>query len=144
MKKVTFDSNLEMVYFFQCDKHSSATHNSFILQQTNMHISSLAKSDKRREKLNDSLTCTAQDPFNMIDLSAENIRQEQSSDPLCWSIIKCLKYGTLPQDDKKARALLLRQEDYIIINNLLYQKVNNYGSTGGTTKSETTYLDPSP
>ena len=66
-----------------------------------------------------------------IDLSMENIRQEQSSDPECSLIIKYLTLGILPQSDMHARSILLRQEDYIMIDGLLYHIFTPTGSKPG-------------
>ena len=87
-----------------------------------------SKINARREKLRPTLTQKAAEHFEEIDLSRENIRREQMRDPECKLIIKYLTLGTLPDSDTDARSILLRQEDYIIIDGLLYHIFTPTGS----------------
>ena len=99
-------------------------------------INSLGRAGKRRNKLRQSLENTAQNPFNIIDVSPENIRREQRHDPQCKAIIDFLKFGIFPRDDKKARAILLRQEDYIVIDYILYHIYTYTGPKKSTTTAQ--------
>ena len=69
----------------------------------------------------------SQGKLAQIDLSREIIRREQACDPEGSLIMKYLTLGTLPQSDSDARSILLREEDYIMIDSLLY---NIFTSTG--------------
>ena len=87
-----------------------------------------SKVNARRDKLRPILTKKAAEHFEEINLSRENIRREQMRDPECRLIIKYLTLGILPNSDTDARSILLRQEDYIIIDELLYHIFTPTGS----------------
>ena len=70
----------------------------------------------------------AKDNMAQVDLSKENIRREQQRDSECKLIIRYLTLGTLPQIDTDTRSILLRQEDYIMIEGLLYHIFTPTGS----------------
>ena len=86
------------------------------------------KVNARRERLRPVLTQRAQENMADIELSRENIRREQSCDPESSLIIKYLTLGTLPESDTDGRSILLRQEDYIMIDSLLYHIFTPTGS----------------
>ena len=87
-----------------------------------------SKVNARREKLRPTLTAKAAENLEGIDLSRENIRKEQRKDQECRLIIKYLTVGTLPDNDTDARSILLRQEDYIMIDGMLYHIFTPSGS----------------
>ena len=91
-------------------------------------IKSPSKVNACRERLHPVLTQRAKDHIPQTDLSKENIRREQQHDPECKLIIRYLTMGTLPQGDTDARSILLRQEDYIMIEGLLYHIFTPTGS----------------
>ena len=81
-----------------------------------------------RKRLHPALTQKVQENMADIDLSTENIRREQSRD------LKCSKHLTLamrPKSDTDAKIILLRQEDYIMIEGLLYHIFTPTGSKPG-------------
>ena len=67
-----------------------------------------------------TLTQHARRTWDTLDLSRENISSEQRADPFCRKIIRFLRYGTLPRKTKEARAIILREEDYVMMNNILF------------------------
>ncbi len=79
-----------------------------------------SKVNARRNKLRPILTDKANDTLEQIDFSRENIKKEQARDQECKLIIKYLTIGVLPDSDTDARSILLRQEDYIMIDGLLF------------------------
>jgi hypothetical protein len=48
------------------------------------------------------------------------VAREQRADPFCRQIVRFLKYGKLPNKSKDARKVLLREEDYILIDDVLF------------------------
>ena len=87
-----------------------------------------SKVNARRNKLRPTLTNKATKTMQEIDLSRENIRKEQMRDPESKVIIKYLTLGVLPDSDTDARSILLRQEDYIMIDDLLFHIFTPTGS----------------
>jgi len=81
---------------------------------------SRAKINARRDKLQPDLQHNANSALNELDLSVGKIKAAQNKDPQTKTIINFLKYGRLPRNDKEARSILLRQEDYIVIDDILY------------------------
>ena len=55
-----------------------------------------------------------------LDLSVERIKAGQSKDPQIKLIYNYLKHGRLPRNNDQAKAVIRRQEDYIIVDGLLY------------------------
>ena len=92
--------------------------------QSPVYLSALTKTPSkikiRRERLRPNLEKSATLLKEEIDFSSINIKREQYSDPQCKLLIGFLKYNTLPKNEGDARSTILRQEDYIIINDLLY------------------------
>ena len=78
------------------------------------------KSIKRKQKYRAQLNITSQKVFDTINLTPEAVRDAQNNDKECKPLIIFLKHNILPTDDTKAREILLRQEDYVLINDLLY------------------------
>ena len=74
----------------------------------------------RRDRLRPVLEDRARELRQEVDLTRENIEREQHKDPQCKLLIAYLKYGTLPANEGDARSIVLRQEDYILIEDLLY------------------------
>ena len=55
-----------------------------------------------------------------LNLSKGSVKIEQKTDPFTSQIVEFLNIGVLPDDNKQARALLLRQEHYVLIDNILF------------------------
>ena len=55
------------------------------------------------------------------------IGREQRADPQCRQVLGLLKFGKLPSNDSEARTLLLREEDYIVVDGLLYHIFTSHG-----------------
>ena len=84
------------------------------------HVSAITRSDSRRNRLAPKLQATAKEPFNKSELTPPLVKDEQQKDPQCRSMLHYLKYGKLPNNKSRARSILLREEDYIIFDGMLY------------------------
>ena len=78
------------------------------------------KANKRREKLRPQLQRTGNENWKEYDFSKENIMKEQARDEHCSKWIEFLQAGRLPEDQDQARKILVRQEEYIILEGILY------------------------
>ena len=95
-----------------------------------------SKSQKRKQKLMPTLQKSVDDKNDEIDLNPEEILRAQGSDSFCKPILEYLRYKILPRDQKEARAIILREEDYVIINGLLYHIFTPLGSKAAETKAQ--------
>ena len=95
-----------------------------------------SKSNKRREKLRSQLQARAKINWDDVNFSRGHIKQQQYIDPQCRRIISFLKFGALPKRMDEARAILLRQEDYIIIDDLLYHIFTSHGPKPHTASAQ--------
>ena len=75
-----------------------------------------------------TLQDAAKSDFNELYLHAKDIIHEQNCDSFCKPIIQFLVDGELPHNRKEARAVILRQEDYVILNDILYHIFTPFGS----------------
>ena len=102
-------------------KHMGATFGTpFTTVWREIKVKASTMVNAHRDRLHPVLTQKAQENMAEIDLRRGNVRQEQSCDLECSLKIKYLTPGMLPQRDRVARSILLRQEDYIMIDSLLY------------------------
>ena len=83
-------------------------------------ISHSKRAELRRQHLTTKLQKPKDDIWTELNIDEKSIRDQQLKDPQCRAIIFYLKYGKLPNNNDKARNILLREEDYIILNNILY------------------------
>ena len=83
------------------------------------------RTDKRRIKLLEKYPSLPEN--DQIDLSPTNIATLQKQDSHCANIINYLINYILPEDNKTAREILLKEEDFIIIDDLLYHITVNTG-----------------
>ena len=91
-------------------------------------VDSSQKLTKRQEKLLPHLQRKANTSLQELDLSADTIRLKQRQDPFCKQYINLLKFGKAPKNKAEAKALLLREEDFIILNDILYHIFTSQGS----------------
>lgn len=90
----------------------------------------------RRKKYQDQLQATANDPFNTIDLSRKAITEAQHADAELRPLLDFLRNGKLPDNGAMARALLLRQEDYVIMHDMLYHIFTSLGPNTNSTSAQ--------
>ena len=83
------------------------------------------RTDKRRIKLLEKYPSLPEN--DQIDLSPTNIAKLQKQDSHCANIINYLINYILPEDNKTAREILLKEEDFIIIDDILYHITVNTG-----------------
>ena len=86
------------------------------------------KSKNRKTRLLPTLQGTAKSDFNELDLHAKDIIHEQNCDTFCKPIVQFLVNGELPHNRKEARAVISWQEDYVILNDILYHIFTPFGS----------------
>ena len=81
---------------------------------------SKATTNKRKAKLHPHLDDSANKLLTELDLTVNRIRLTQNNDPELKPLIKYLKDNSLPADKDLARQIVLREEDYIILDDILY------------------------
>lgn len=54
-------------------------------------------------------------PLQAIDLTPDKIQEAQEKDPETNKLLQFLETGLLPDNPREARALTVRQEDYIVL-----------------------------
>ena len=82
---------------------------------------------KKRNKHGNEAEKLSQNVIEMVSIKPEDIRISQGKDPECRNIIEFLQTAVLPEDPKMARAVLLREEDYILIDNILFRLSSTMG-----------------
>ena len=95
-----------------------------------------SKSDKRKQKRLPKLIKAVDDTKDDIDMNPAAILRAQGNDSFCKPILEYLKYEILPRDQKEAGAIVLREEDHVIINGLLYHIFTPLGSKADETKAQ--------
>ena len=100
--------------------HDKLSHFLNVEQPSISVVSSSNQKQSRQEKLRTNLQAWARENWEHVDLSRGRIEHEQKADPQCRQVLSLLKFGKLPSNDSEARTLLLREEDYIIVDGLLY------------------------
>ena len=83
-------------------------------------ISQDVRNKQRKDKLIIPLRKSTTIPLSDLNLEPKTIKEEQLKDPQCRILISYLKHGKLPNNNSKARNVLLREEDYILIDDILY------------------------
>ena len=91
---------------------------------------------RRKDKLHGTVVETADQPLQTLDLKPATIHRHQENDAFCSRLIAYLTDGTLPDDAKEARNIVLREGDYVIINNLLYHIFTSQGPKPSTAKAQ--------
>ena len=74
----------------------------------------------RKDKLHPHLSESATTLLSELDMSASRIITAQRKDPGVNQMIRYLTQGELPTNNNDARHLILHQEDYIMLNDILY------------------------
>ena len=85
------------------------------------------RSMKRREKIVTTVQPSATELLENQTFSKNNIKLEQKQDPQISPIVEYLESGHLPDNPKQARSILLRQEDYFLIDGILFHLFTSHG-----------------
>ena len=73
-----------------------------------------------RDKVSQSTGEGLQQALEAIALTLPKVMEAQSKDPQLRPIINYLKYDKLPRNNDLAKSIIRKQEDYILINDILY------------------------
>ena len=89
-------------------------------QERNMHKKGTAD-NRKRQKYATHLGDGAQETVETVSLKLEDLLQAQGTDSDCSAMISFITKGDLPEDVKKARNILLREEDYFLHQGILFR-----------------------
>ena len=132
-KNVTFNDILTTI---ENSDHAANAINATSLQNTDFigfpkdhdHLASVqTRSMKRQSQMTATLEPIAQQVLDTQSFTRDEIKRQQRMDPQISPILDYLLYGKLPQDKQEMRSVLLRQEDYIIIEGILFHLFTSHG-----------------
>ena len=122
---VTSDDKISPQLFrSNVDHLEQATSEDDLQVKLEVNAMSRAQRNARRDNLSQEFQTAANEILNELDFSVGRLQAGQAKDPQVKLIFKYLKHGRLPRNSEQAKAVLRRQDDYLIIDGTLYHMYN--------------------